>query len=348
MDNKPKISVIVPVYNNEGYLRECVDSLIGQTLKEIEILLIDDGSTDQSGALCDSYAQEDPRIRVIHKMNEGLGLTRNRGLTEAAGEYFTFVDSDDYVAINMYERLWEQARKHDADACICGSTRVVAAQKISFPLELEKEVYTKEEIQKDLVYRMIGAAPEDVQENRLGYSMCTGIFRLSIVKDHDLVFFSEREFKMEDILFKIAYFSHIERLTYIEDSCYMYRFNTQSLTNTFRRDLLEATVKSYQKEFELLEQLGYELGWIFAARMFLADVRGVMRSIMQHSGFWRALGNYRQIAGHPFVQEVLARYPYNRNPRGKRIFNYLLHRKMTFLLAVMVKGNLAVRSMKDG
>ncbi len=346
MERKPKISVIVPVYNNEKYLSECVDSLIDQTLKDIEILLIDDGSTDNSGVLCDQYAQQDTRIRVIHKENEGLGLTRNYGLREATGTYFTFVDSDDYVALDMYERLWEQAQKYDADACICGSTRVVDTAKFPSPLVLEKELYDKGEIREDLVYRMIGAAPEETQENSLGYSMCTGIFRLSIVEKHGMNFFSEREFKLEDILFKIEYFSYINRLTYIGDCSYMYRHNPKSLTNTFRKDLLEATVKSYKKEFEILDSLGYEQGELYASRMFLADVRSIMRTVMQHRGFFESVLDYRKISSHLFVQEVLDRYPYDRNPGSKRVFNYLLHHRMAFLLAAMVKGNLVLRSMK--
>ena len=101
--NNPKISIIVPVYNVETYLQCCVDSLLHQTLKEIEIILVDDGSPDNSPAMCDEFAKHDDRVKVIHKKNEGQGYARNSGLEIAAGEYIAFVDSDDYVELNAYE-----------------------------------------------------------------------------------------------------------------------------------------------------------------------------------------------------------------------------------------------------
>lgn len=93
----PKVSVIVPVYNVEPYLRQCLDSIVSQTLKDIEIILIDDGSTDGSGEICDEYKREDHRIRVIHKVNEGLSAARNDGIDASTAPYIMFVDGDDWV-----------------------------------------------------------------------------------------------------------------------------------------------------------------------------------------------------------------------------------------------------------
>lgn len=110
--NQPLISVIVPVYNIIPYLPRCVESLQKQTYPELEILLIDDGSTDDTPALCDRLAENDPRIRVFHKENGGPSSARNFGLTQAAGAYVGFVDSDDYVDADMYERLYRRSRLH--------------------------------------------------------------------------------------------------------------------------------------------------------------------------------------------------------------------------------------------
>ena len=109
----PKISVLVPIYNVERYLRQCLDSLVGQTLKEIEIILLNDGSTDASGAICDEYAAKDARIRVIHKPNSGYGATMNVGLRAAQGEYIGILESDDWTEPNMYETLYSLAKEHD-------------------------------------------------------------------------------------------------------------------------------------------------------------------------------------------------------------------------------------------
>lgn len=115
----PKVSVIVPVYNVENYIRKCLDSIISQTLKDIEIILVDDGSEDNSGKICDEYAEKDSRIIVIHQKNNGLSNARNTGLNIASGEYIGFVDSDDYIKSEMYSEMYQTAEKTDADMVLC-------------------------------------------------------------------------------------------------------------------------------------------------------------------------------------------------------------------------------------
>lgn len=114
-----KISVIVPIYNSEKYLRPCIESILNQTLSEIEIILINDGSTDSSLDICREYASKDSRIRIIEQSNQGVGAARNSGLENAKGEYIGFVDSDDYIMPNMYQELYESIRKFRTDIAIC-------------------------------------------------------------------------------------------------------------------------------------------------------------------------------------------------------------------------------------
>jgi len=115
----PCVSIIVPVYNTERYLRQCVDSLLYQTLKNIEIILIDDGSTDNSPAMCDAYAEQDKRVRVIHQENGGYGKVCNAGFNAARGEYVGIVESDDYAELDMFERLYGLAKAHNLDLARC-------------------------------------------------------------------------------------------------------------------------------------------------------------------------------------------------------------------------------------
>ena len=115
----PTISVIVPVYNVEKYLRCCVDSILAQTFTDIEVLLVDDGSTDSSGAICDEYAQLDRRVRVFHKTNGGVSSARNLGLDEATGRWIMFVDSDDKVSPEICERLLEHVSEGSMSICNC-------------------------------------------------------------------------------------------------------------------------------------------------------------------------------------------------------------------------------------
>lgn len=124
----PKVSVIVPVYNAEKYLRECVDSILGQTLADLELILVDDGSTDSSPAICDRYAEQDARVQVIHKPNGRAASARNAGLRAASGEYVAFVDSDDWISPEMYKKMLETG----ADVTLCDYARFQGEKEFAF------------------------------------------------------------------------------------------------------------------------------------------------------------------------------------------------------------------------
>ena len=116
---REKISIIIPVFNVEKYIEKCLESVINQTYENLEIIVVDDGSTDHSGFICDEYAKKDERIRVIHQDNKGISVTRNVGINEASGDYIAFVDSDDYIDNEMYEILLKCIETYDADIAIC-------------------------------------------------------------------------------------------------------------------------------------------------------------------------------------------------------------------------------------
>lgn len=118
--NNIYVSVIVPIFNTSRYLRKCLDSLAHQTLTAIEFILVDDGSTDDSGKICDEYASKDSRFRVIHQSNGGSAVARQTGLDAARGEYTIVCDSDDWVEPDMYEKLYRKAVETDADMVLCG------------------------------------------------------------------------------------------------------------------------------------------------------------------------------------------------------------------------------------
>lgn len=122
----PDVSILIPVYNEEVYLPRCLDSIVGQTLQSWELLLVDDGSTDRSGSICDSYAARDSRIRVIHQENAGISAARNAGLAVAAGKYIGFVDSDDWIAPEMFQRLLTIAGETDCPLVMCDARTVYA------------------------------------------------------------------------------------------------------------------------------------------------------------------------------------------------------------------------------
>jgi len=154
---EPKISVIVPVYKVEKYLRKCVDSILNQTYRNLEIILVDDGSPDGCPAICDEYAAADGRVKVIHKPNGGVSSARNMGLDMAAGDYFGFVDSDDWIDPGMFESLLNALRRSSASIAACGYTYYTDAQNVrQMPLLWDNNSIDGENLVGSILY---GATP---------------------------------------------------------------------------------------------------------------------------------------------------------------------------------------------
>lgn len=165
-NNKPLISVIVPVYNVEQYLNKCIDSIINQTYKNLEIILVNDGSTDNSSIICDEYANKDRRIKVIHKSNGGLSDARNAGIDAAKGKYIGFIDSDDWVEIDMYSKLYSIASKENVDIAQCDFIRTYSEDekiynntneviKLYTGIEMLEQLYKNKYVKNILIWNKI-------------------------------------------------------------------------------------------------------------------------------------------------------------------------------------------------
>lgn len=167
-----KISIIIPVYNSEKYLNRCVDSVIGSTYQNLEILLVDDGSSDLSGKICDEYAKKDPRIRVFHTQNRGAAMAKNLGLDNATGDYVGFVDSDDYIENDMYETLYNSLTENSADISVCGHYKISGEKCSEINAGGKTEVFTKEQ-----------AIYETVYLRKMYNYLCDKLFKKSVIAD---------------------------------------------------------------------------------------------------------------------------------------------------------------------
>ncbi len=153
MENNPLISIVVPIYNVESYLEECLNSIVNQSYQNLEIILVDDGSPDKSSILCDIYAQKDDRIIVIHKSNGGLSSARNAGLEICNGEFVAFIDSDDYVHKDFIKLLYQDLINHDSDIASCGIVKYNDKEYPTAPREdIYTQVYTREELHESTFY----------------------------------------------------------------------------------------------------------------------------------------------------------------------------------------------------
>ena len=228
MVNDILVSVIIPVYNVEKYLRGCVESFLNQTYTNIQILLIDDGSTDMSGYLCDGLAKIDKRVEVIHKQNEGLGLTRNYGLKHAKGKYVLFTDSDDYVDISAIDKMVYSAEKEKAQLVIAGFSKVTEGKKLLYEERYSYEVFEGINVKNELLPRMIGSLPE--YRDSIFTMACGKLYLTESIKKSNIYFPSERIIQSEDLAFQLDYIPHLNKVVVLEEIFYYYRQNSDSLT----------------------------------------------------------------------------------------------------------------------
>ena len=258
---KPKVSIIVPVYNVEKYLDRCMDSLINQTLKDIEIILVDDGSPDNCSQMCDDYAKKDSRVKVVHKQNAGLGYARNSGLDLATGEYVAFVDSDDYVALNTYEYCYNLATKEKLDVVRFDMDRFTNIYSIS-SIDADKEPIICREVQilKQLSLafwgNMINGEKKYFANVSVG-SSCGGIYNRSFLTLNNLIFKSEREYLSEDFEFNYRVFQKVNAVGFTQSRFYHYFKNPQSLTTTVRTDKVDRAIDFSKKMTQEMLNDGY-------------------------------------------------------------------------------------------
>ena len=197
------ISIIVPIYNIERYVHRCIDSIIDQTYKNLEIILIDDGSSDSSGLVCDSYAKKDDRIKVIHKENAGLGFARNSGLDIASGKYIAFIDGDDYIGPSRIEKMYTLIKETYTDTCIAGYTKKYSNRQVIHTNVCCGSVF-RDDVKEQILPRMCGADPHG--KDYIEMSVCMLLLSNEIIQQNHLRFVSEREYVSEDLVFDFDYY----------------------------------------------------------------------------------------------------------------------------------------------
>lgn len=245
-----KVSVIIPVYNAEKYIQECIQSLLNQTIKECEFIFIDDGSTDKSREMIEYYQKKDKRIIFVSQKNQGVSVARNQGLKLARGKYIGFVDADDYIKEDMYMMLYETAILGDKDVVICNfesesDGRIILS---TFPFTQDNEL-NKEFIEKELI-------PYFIKTDHLN-SVVNKIYKNQIIREKKLCF-PKGVALGEDGLFNIHFFSHAERAMSINYVGYHYREVDGSATrNIVKTDYFSRAIEVYHQEYpvRILEKI---------------------------------------------------------------------------------------------
>lgn len=228
------VSIIIPVYNVEKYLDRCMQSVFLQSYKNLEIILIDDGSPDSCPRLCDIYGKNDKRVKVLHKKNEGLGLARNSGLALATGKYVLFIDSDDYLSEKMVEKLVYQAELMNADIVYCGYFYETSNHKWIEVRDFEKEQTFKGNDIDAVSLAFI--TNQNKLKVRLQRTVWHALYSKALIDDEDIRFPSERQIPSEDLIFqsRISKFANI--ISFVPDCLYYYCLNNNSITMNFKKD----------------------------------------------------------------------------------------------------------------
>lgn len=276
------VSIIVPVYNTGEYLAPCVESLIAQTFQNIEIILVDDGSTDGSGALCDEFACRDSRITVIHQPNRGVSAARNAGLAQAVGKYVTFVDADDAMVPHGIETALKYLLKHEADMVTYGWKRIYTADGRS-----------EDFIENEAVLEDIPAALQRILEH---YSACGGgypwnkLWRRDIFGEN-MPEFDPQLYYFEDLEWVIRLVLRTRRITICPHCLYRYYVHETSATNSpekaERREL--GYHRSVEKIIQNLDELPEVQAW-FAEKYYPEIVNGIIHARRnQWSGLQKVL-----------------------------------------------------------
>lgn len=332
----PKISVIVPCYGVEKFLDQCLNSIVNQTLQDIEIILVDDLSPDSVPMLCDQWAAKDKRIKVIHKeKNEGLGMARNTGLDVAVGEYVAFVDSDDFVDISMYERLYEKAKDLDSDVVLCNCVifNELAGENRRYDVKSFQLFEGRQNVDSFLL-DLVAPLPEYPKDVKYMMSVWHGIYRRRIFERENIRFKSEREYVSEDLIFNINLYPYVEKVSYISDCLYYYRSNEKSLSHQLDRSKYEKMKKSLSYvEAELFRIYGEE-SILRSDRLRFLYFRNFLKKT--------ALGSssdlsFSDVCGDDDWKEMKDRYPYWRMDIKHCLFFFLVKKKVNFLLRFLVK-----------
>ena len=273
MEQTPTISIIVPVYQAETDLSDCLKSIAAQTFRQWEAILVDDGSTDGSAAICDAAAEKDPRFRVIHKQNGGVSRARNDGIDAARGEYVMFVDADDMIQPTCLAQMLHAARTYASDLVLCGYDR--------FGENWETHYYTGffpvSLTQRTEDFLMLYTEP---RTNMFGVSIWAKLFRKAPLSEHGLRFDPDITYE-EDCNFIADCIPHMINIAAVGGILYRYRQQEQSLSKGYRKGTFRFLVHGYQRRCGLLRQYGMQAYLPKLKEIFYIVIRNTCRKIAE-------------------------------------------------------------------
>lgn len=256
---KGLVSIVVPIYNVEQYLDRCIESVVNQTYRDLEIILVDDGSSDSCPRKCDEWGARDSRIKVIHKKNAGAGMARNTGIDHATGEYICFFDSDDYASVDAVEKAYRCISEYDADIVHFGSYSIESSGRTmncDIP-QMEKILYQGDEIQKYILPNMIGPDPKTGKRRILAMVPWRCMYSMTAIQKSRWRFVSERQYLSEDSYSFLLLYKDIAKVAVLSEALYFYCEHRTSLSHVYWKDKYERIKLWYDACLKVCEEVGY-------------------------------------------------------------------------------------------
>ena len=327
------VSVVVPVYNVQKYLMRCYESIASQTYDNWEAILVDDGSTDDSGKICDQIAEKDERITVVHKKNEGLGLARNHGVSLCNGEYVLFLDSDDYIENDTIEFLLNLAVEYRCDLVI--GNKYYQGKAIDLPLN--EGAYRNNEITTEIIPRIIGCNPGNADQ--LTPSSCGNLYKRRLFLVNDLWFPSERQIIWEDLAFNFEYLQVCSSVYLTEKPVYNYCYNGESLTHKYDSEKLQKVMKMYRYMKKRIDDTN--MTNLIGDRLennFIGHIRTCLKLETYYSkenGVRTATKNIKRMCEHEDVRAIISKFDSRYYSSAQRLLAFGIKHKLSWLVYML-------------
>lgn len=336
-----KVSIIVPIYNAEQYISRTIESLINQSLEEIEIILVNDGSDDNSLDICLNYKKLDGRIVVINKHNRGVSSARNKGLEYARGKYIGFVDADDYVDVDMYRSMYDKIEQMESELCICNYIKEYKEKNILVSNKISNEKISDYEIKEYLIKPIIGEKDISSKNGMLGFrGPVMYLYKTSIIKNENIRF-DEQLIIGEDFLFNLNYMSKINTITIDKGYYYHYCFNPKSSMNKYREDLWEINKRLIEKiETELKEKnlyLEVEKRIDSMKINCLTDAIANEYHINNNKSYNEKGNNIKAILNDPIIKTIIQKYNIKNLTIVKKVWFIAVKNRLLYVLFIYYK-----------
>lgn len=339
------VSVVIPVFNAENSILRCLDSATSQTMTSLEVIVVDDGSTDATAQIVDEYAATHSQVRVFHITNGGQGLARNFGVGKAVGEYIGFIDADDFVEISMYATLLDSARRYASDLVWSFCTYDTGVESSPFG---KKELFETEDEIRTFISLLIGGRPSDSEDSVLGMSVWRCLYRRDFLLSNQIAFLSERMINSEDLLFNIDCLVRCKRLSIVDAPLYhlCYSANPESFSKRYDEGRIKAFLRLHTEMRNRIDRESRLKGCeLRADRRLIANARVCVKlAVMNTHSINEMVCRARSIIALEGLREVLQTYPYAKLPILQRVFTFCMKANLPCCLVALTR----LRYLKEG